>query len=172
MENKTIILDKQAQNRAISRIAYEIIERNKGADGVLIIGIKSRGEILASRIAQKIMQLEGNKVESLGIDITPYRDDVEVQTKPPKPDFDISGRRVVLVDDVLYTGRTVRAALDAVFAMGRPSVIELAVLVDRGHRELPIRPDYIGKNLPTARSEKVRVLVEEIDREEGVVLYK
>ena len=172
MENKTIILDKQAQNRAISRIAYEIIERNKGANGILIIGIKRRGEILASRIAQKIMQLEGNQVQALGIDITPYRDDVETKTKPPKPALDISGRRVVLVDDVLYTGRTVRAALDAVFAMGRPSAIELAVLVDRGHRELPIRPDYIGKNLPTARSEKVRVLVEEIDQEEGVVLYK
>ena len=172
MENKTIILDKQAQNRAISRIAYEIIERNKGANGILIIGIKRRGEILASRIAQKIMQLEGNQVQALGIDITPYRDDVETKTKPKKPALDISGRRVVLVDDVLYTGRTVRAALDAVFAMGRPSAIELAVLVDRGHRELPIHPDYIGKNLPTARSEKVRVLVEEIDQEEGVVLYK
>ena len=166
-------MDEQAQCRAISRISYEIIERNKGAENVLLVGIRRRGEVLAKRIAEKIYLLEGKQVEVLGIDITPYRDDIaEKPEKCGKPDIDILGKRVVLVDDVLYTGRTVRAGLDAVFDIGRPEVIELAVLIDRGHRELPIRPDYIGKNLPTSRSEKVLVTVKEIDGEEGVFLYK
>ncbi|AIZ44046.1 bifunctional pyrimidine regulatory protein PyrR uracil phosphoribosyltransferase [Deinococcus radiopugnans] len=165
---KAIILSDDETRRALTRIAHEIIERNKGADRLALIGIHTRGIPLATRLAAKLSELEGVDVPTGMLDITLYRDDLsEVAHQPiireTQVPFDISQRRVVLVDDVLYTGRTVRAALDALIDLGRPAGIQLAVLVDRGHRELPIRADYVGKNLPTAASEVVKVKLQETD---------
>ncbi|MFD1412065.1 bifunctional pyr operon transcriptional regulator/uracil phosphoribosyltransferase PyrR [Lapidilactobacillus gannanensis] len=166
-----VILDKTAMQRALTRITYEIIEQNRGLNDLVIVGIKTRGAILAQRIGERIAQLEGTKVPIVTLDITDYRDDRPQASKQPLDlGLSITGKNVVLVDDVLYTGRTIRAGLDALMAAGRPQKIALAVLVDRGHRELPIRPDFVGKNIPTARSEKVKVQVEEIDQQEQVLL--
>lgn len=168
MTPKATILTADEVRRALTRIAHEIIERNKGAENLALIGIHTRGIPLAARLAHKLGELEGVTVPTGMLDITLYRDDLsEVAHQPiireTQVPFDLARRRVVLVDDVLFTGRTVRAALDALIDLGRPESIQLAVLVDRGHRELPIRADYVGKNLPTARSEMVKVRLAETD---------
>lgn len=169
-----LVIDEQTMMRALTRLSYEIIERNRGLDEVVILGIKTRGVDLAYRIAQRLEELEGVKVPVGELDVTAYRDDIDktIEVKQPEVDFPITGKRVVLVDDVLFTGRTIRAAMDAVMDLGRPSQISLAVLVDRGHRELPIRADYVGKNIPTARTEEVIVKLKEIDGENGIYLKK
>jgi pyrimidine operon attenuation protein / uracil phosphoribosyltransferase len=178
MTEKANILDEQAIGRALTRIAYEIIERNKGIDDCILVGIKTRGAYLADRLSKKIEQIEGKAIRSGELDITLYRDDLQTKHADNEPrvhQFDISHdvneRKVILVDDVLYTGRTVRAAMDAVMDLGRPSQIQLAVLVDRGHRELPIRPDFVGKNIPTSNLERVVVNLHETDDEESVTIH-
>ncbi len=173
MEQKALILDDKAMSRAIARISFEIIEKNKGAEDLCIIGILTRGGQLAYRIADKIKSVEGKGVEVGFLDITPFRDDTPKDRNNydnSKIDFDLNGKKVILVDDVIYTGRTVRAAIDAIMARGRPELIQLAVLIDRGHRELPIRADFIGKNVPTSTEEQVRVFVSERDGEDKVVI--
>ncbi|MFN3265716.1 MAG: bifunctional pyr operon transcriptional regulator/uracil phosphoribosyltransferase PyrR [Deinococcales bacterium] len=176
-EFKARLLEPDDIRRAITRIAHEIIERNKGANNLAIVGVHTRGIPLAERIAQKIAELEGVKVPSGKLDITLYRDDLsEVGLQPivrqTEVPFDISSRRIVMVDDVFYTGRTVRAGLDALIDLGRPSSIQLAVLIDRGHRELPIRADYVGKNIPTSRQELIKVKLLETDGEDAVELFE
>ena len=161
---KTQIMDQKAMSRAITRISFEIIERNKGAGNLYIIGIMTRGAELAQRVAKKISELERSSVQVGYLDVTAYRDD---KTDLP---FPIEGKQIILVDDVIYTGRTVRAAMDAILQRGRARSIQLAALIDRGHRELPIRADYVGKNLPTSRDEFVKVMVAERDGEDQVVI--
>lgn len=170
---KAKIMDEKAIGRAITRISHEIIERNKGIENLVLIGIKTRGVPVASRIADKIEAIEGQRIQTGEMDITLYRDDLSKKQIDPvvnstKIDFDITDKTVVLVDDVLYTGRTVRSALNALMDVGRPKAIQLAVLVDRGHRELPIRADYVGKNVPTSRSEIISVKLSECDTEDSV----
>jgi pyrimidine operon attenuation protein / uracil phosphoribosyltransferase len=168
------ILSAEEVGRALRRMAHEILERNKGAEGLVLMGIRTRGVPLAERLAAAIRDIEGVEVPSGPLDVTLYRDDYA--RTGPRPlgqtafPCDIDGRTVVLVDDVLYTGRTIRAAMDAVMDVGRPTAIRLAVLVDRGHRELPIRADYVGKNLPTAADEEVRVRLHEEDGEDAVLV--
>lgn len=166
-------MDDKAVDRAIARISYEIIERNKGTEDLCIIGIISRGAPIGRRIAAKLHELEKNDVPFGTLDITPYRDDRVVDQSADSTDipFSVADRDVVLVDDVIFTGRSVRAAIDALIRRGRPRTIQLAVLVDRGHRELPIRPDYVGKNLPTSHSEAVKVSVTELDGCDCVELF-
>lgn len=175
LKTKAIILDEKAMQRAITRIANEILERNKGIKNIILVGIRTRGLPFANRLADKIYEIEGERPPVLSLDITLYRDDLtEIHEGPIVKDknikTDINNKIVVLVDDVIFTGRTVRAALDALVDMGRPSKVQLAVLIDRGHRELPIRPDYIGKNVPTARSEIVSVNFIEVDNIDQVVI--
>ncbi|WP_078554801.1 bifunctional pyr operon transcriptional regulator/uracil phosphoribosyltransferase PyrR [Bacillus alkalicellulosilyticus] len=164
-----VILDEAAIRRAITRIAHEIIERNKGIENCVLVGIKTRGIYIANRLAEKIKQIENQSIPVGEIDITLYRDDLSVKTTSKEPVLmgsdipNITEQKVILIDDVLYTGRTVRAALDALIDIGRPAQIQLAVLIDRGHRELPIRPDYIGKNVPTSKSEVIEAKLKEID---------
>ena len=175
VEEKNIIMDENAVGRALTRITYEILEHNRGAQEICLVGILSRGAVLAGRIAERIRALEGIQVDCGVLDITAYRDDVpppENAADRTQIPFSTRDRHVVLCDDVLYTGRTARAAMDAVIRHGRPRSVQLAVLVDRGHREVPIRPDYVGKNLPTARSETVRVSVREIDGEDRVSIWQ
>jgi pyrimidine operon attenuation protein/uracil phosphoribosyltransferase len=169
------LLDAEDVRRALARIAHEIIERDKGAEGVALVGIANRGDHLAFRLGREIERIEGTEVPIGVLDITFYRDDIGLKAEAPEVHetrigFDVSGRTVVLVDDVLFTGRTIRAAMDALMDFGRPRKIQLAVLVDRGHRELPIRADFVGKNVPTSRSDDVRVLVAELDGEDGVIV--
>lgn len=176
MTPKAIILTPDEVRRALTRIAHEIIERNKGAENLALIGVHTRGIPLARRLAEKLSALEGVDVPTGMLDITLYRDDLSEVAQQPiiretQVPFDLRDRRVILVDDVLYTGRTVRAALDALIDLGRPAGIQLAVLVDRGHRELPIRADYVGKNLPTAASEVVKVKLQETDGVDSVELW-
>ncbi|USK61140.1 bifunctional pyr operon transcriptional regulator/uracil phosphoribosyltransferase PyrR [Peribacillus asahii] len=170
LKEKAIVLDEQAIRRALTRIAHQIIEKNKGIEHCVLIGIRTRGIYLANRLAERIQQIEGKAIQIGEIDITMYRDDLSKKTNDGEPlvkgsniDVNITDKTVVLVDDVLFTGRTVRAALDALVDIGRPSQIQLAVLVDRGHRELPIRADFVGKNVPTSQSEKISVTLTEID---------
>lgn len=177
MEFKAKILDEKAIDRSLTRLAHEIIEKNKGIENIVLIGIKSRGIPIAERINEKIEMIEGDKLLVGELDITLYRDDLSVKSDDPNVkglsvDFEIDGKTVILVDDVIYTGRTVRAAMDAIIDYGRPSAIQLAVLVDRGHRELPIRPDYVGKNVPTSSKEIVKVKVTEIDGTNEVSIYQ
>jgi pyrimidine operon attenuation protein/uracil phosphoribosyltransferase len=161
-------------HRAVQRISHEIVERNKGAGDVVIVGIRTRGVPLSLRVAAAISHIEGVEVPVGRLDVTMYRDDLHTMSQPVVREThlpgDIAGKNVVIIDDVLYTGRSVRAALDAIIDFGRPATIQLAVLVDRGHRELPIRADYVGKNVPTSASEKVRVALEEVDGEDGVYI--
>ena len=161
----SVLLDEQSFNRMIKRMSYEIIERNKGTDNIVLVGIKTRGEFIAKRIANFINLIEGSEVPHCAIDIKNYRDDNPSRNKNEvvKLDVDITGKKVVLIDDVLFKGRTVRAALDALVDCGRPSLVQLLVIVDRGHRELPIRADYVGKNIPTSLTEDVKVKVKEVD---------
>lgn len=175
-----VVLDQMAMQRALTRITYEIIEKNKGVDDLVLIGIKTRGVYLAQRIASRLQQLENVSVPVGELDITNYRDDVE-HDKPTEtevtitnsnPNISVKDKRVVIVDDVLYTGRTVRSALSAIMDLGRPKMINLAVLVDRGHRELPIRADFVGKNIPSSQKEKISVLVSEIDGKDAVEINK
>lgn len=159
--------------RAIARISYEIIERNKGVQQLCIVGILSRGVPLGKRIAAKLSELEGIDVPFGSLDITKFRDDLTKDCNSELTDipFDIKDKNVIIVDDVIFTGRSSRAALDALIKRGRPRTIQLAVLIDRGHRELPIRPDYVGKNLPTSHSEVVKVSVRELDGSDSVAIY-
>ncbi|MFJ8234433.1 bifunctional pyr operon transcriptional regulator/uracil phosphoribosyltransferase PyrR [Ureibacillus sp. NPDC094379] len=179
MSQITELLDSPSMNRALTRIAHEIIERNKGIDECIIVGIKTRGAFLARRISEKIEKIEGKPIRTGELDITLYRDDLSVKNdsgealvKQVDIDYSVKDQKIVLVDDVLYTGRTVRAALDAVMDLGRPSQIQLAVLVDRGHRELPIRADYVGKNIPTSGAERIVVKLTEVDGVDNVSLHK
>ncbi len=173
-EIKTLIMDEQAMERAVSRIAFEIIERNKGVEDLCILGIHTRGIVIAKRIAKKIKEIENKHIDVGIIDPTPFRDDLSGKDLPLRNfteiNFEIGDRKVILVDDVICTGRTIRAAIDAIMNLGRPKTIQLAVLIDRGHRELPIRPDFVGKNVPTSKNEKVKVLVEEFDQKNKVVI--
>ncbi|MEJ8765658.1 bifunctional pyr operon transcriptional regulator/uracil phosphoribosyltransferase PyrR [Oceanobacillus sp. HCA-5259] len=179
MKKKATVLDAPAMNRALTRMAHEILEKNKGADDLILVGIKTRGVPLANRLQQKIKQIENITVPTGELDITLYRDDLEKVTSTDEPELksssinvDVSGKLVVLVDDVLYTGRTVRAAMDAVIDLGRPSQIQLGVLIDRGHRELPIRADYVGKNIPTSEKEIIVVQLDEVDEDDHVSIYE
>ncbi|HCP95472.1 MAG TPA: bifunctional pyr operon transcriptional regulator/uracil phosphoribosyltransferase PyrR, partial [Anaerovibrio sp.] len=173
--DKTVLMDEQAMHRALVRIAHEILEKNKGVDNIVLVGIRSRGVPLAERVAAAIENIEGKRPPVGVLDITLYRDDLSILSyqpivRPTTMPVDIDNKIIVLVDDVLYTGRTIRSALNAIIDMGRPKSIQLAVLIDRGHRELPIRADYVGKNVPTSSKESVNVKVVEIDDTDQVVL--
>ena len=174
MDIKAVILNEKAMERATTRIANEIIEKNKGIEDIILVGVKTRGYPLAERLAKKIEEIEGEKVPILSLDITLYRDDLtEIGENPVvnnKLDYDIKGKTIILVDDVIYTGRTVRAALDAIVDKGRPSRVQLVALIDRGHRELPIRADYVGKNVPTSKFENVKVNFIETDGIDQVII--
>lgn len=180
MNKKANVLDASAMRRALTRIAHEILERNKGVEGLMLVGIKTRGVPIANRLQQRIQEIEGVKVPIGELDITLYRDDLSpVDNNHQEPTLNetnlkeqVTGKKVILVDDVLYTGRTVRAAMDAIMDQGRPSQMQLAVLVDRGHRELPIRADFIGKNIPTSQNEIITVELEEIDQKDSVSIYE
>jgi len=174
-EQGSQVMDSEDIRRALTRIAHEIIEKNRGAEKLALIGIRSKGVPIAERLAKMIGKIEGREVAFGSLDISLYRDDYQTrQTSVGRTEipFDINDRTLVLVDEVVYTGRTVRSALDALIDMGRPASIQLAVLIDRGHRELPIRPDYVGKNLPTSRKEVVKVQLSEIDGEDKVLIVK
>ena len=175
LKEKTKILDKEAIDKALERIAHEITEKLKSIDEVAIVGIKNRGAYLAKRLADKLEKIAGSRPPVGALDITLYRDDLTQVSEQPivhatEIDFAIDGKKIILVDDVLFTGRTVRCALDALIDFGRPSHIQLAVLIDRGHRELPIRADYVGKNVPTSLKEVVEVKLSETDDKDEVVL--
>ena len=177
VRDKAQVLDEQGIDRALTRIAHEILEKTQGTEELTLVGIRTRGVSLAHRIAEKIRAIEGAAPPVGALDITLYRDDLELlneqpQVKATEIPFSVKGKIVVVVDDVLFTGRTIRAALDALIDLGRPKMIQLAVLVDRGHRELPIRADYVGKNLPTSRRETVAVLLKEHDGEDRVVIQE
>lgn len=171
-----VIMDETAIRRALTRIAHEILERNKGVEDCVLIGVRTRGIYLAKRIAEQILQIERVKVPLGELDVTPYRDDhrkvSQAGNPPAAKGLPIQDKKIILFDDVLYTGRTVRAAMDALIDLGRPEMIQLAVLVDRGHRELPIRPDYIGKNVPTSKLEQIQVSLSEIDGKDKVVILQ
>ena len=177
MKIKAKVIDEIGFARTVARLAHEIIERNRGAETIGLVGIRTRGEHLAQRLAKKISEI-GQKEVHLGfLDITLYRDDLRHRLNQPilkgtDVRFDVTGKNIILVDDVLYTGRTVRAALDELIDLGRPATIQLAVMVDRGHRELPIKADFVGKNIPTAIGEEVRVLMKEVDEEDAVVIVE
>lgn len=175
MNIKAQIIDEEGLNRTVTRLAHEILERNKGSQNVVLVGMRTRGEFLARRILQKIKEID-NSEPNLGVlDATLYRDDFRQRLKQPEVSitdiaFDINEKDIILIDDVLYTGRTARAALDALMDLGRPNTIQLCVLVDRGHRELPIKSDFVGKNIPTSINEEVKVRMSEVDEEDSVYL--
>lgn len=177
MEFKASILDENDVRRALIRISHEIVENNHGTDNICLVGVLRRGKPIAETIKANIEKFEGVSLPCGELDIKFYRDDLspssrDPETKKAELPFDIEGKTVVLVDDVIYTGRTVRAAIEAIFSLGRPSCIQLAVLVDRGHRELPVRADYVGKNIPTSRSELVKVSIPPFEDKAGVSLYE
>ncbi len=174
---QTKVIDKSGFRRTVDRLAHEVVEKNKGAEDIVVVGIRTRGDFLAHRIAKKIEEIEGRKVNVGRLDITLYRDDLrgrldQPQLKSTEILFDIAGKVLVLVDDVLFTGRTIRSALNALMDLGRPSTIQLLVLVDRGHRELPIKADYVGKNIPTSQKQEIKVNMAEIDEEDAVYLIE
>ncbi|MCF8720624.1 bifunctional pyr operon transcriptional regulator/uracil phosphoribosyltransferase PyrR [Nitrospina gracilis] len=169
------VLNADDIQRAITRIAHEILEKNKGIDKLALVGIRTRGVTFAERLRAKIQEIEKAQVDLGILDITLYRDDIGAAKQKPELkktaiDFPLEGRKIVLCDDVLFTGRTIRAAIDAIMDFGRPALVQLAVLVDRGHRELPFRPDYVGKNIPTSREMRVQVELKEIDGKDRVVV--
>lgn len=175
--SEVVVMDAEDIRRAITRIAHEILERNKGARDLVVIGIQRRGVPVARRLALALAQIEGVGIPSGSVDITPFRDDVRehrtgLTRSTTEVPFEVTNKRVVLVDEVIHTGRTVRAAMEAVMHLGRPACIQLVALIDRGHRELPIRPDYVGKNLPTSRSEFVLVELMELEGRDRVILRK
>ena len=177
MNVKAKVVDEETLTRIITRIAHEILERNKGTKNLVLIGMRTRGEFLANRIFEKIKSIENIALPFGVLDVTLYRDDFRTRLKQPQVSvsnitFDINEKDIVLIDDVLYTGRTVRSALNALMDFGRPSSIQLFVLVDRGHRELPIRADYVGKNIPTAPWEEVKVKMKEVDGEDAIYLVE
>ncbi len=177
LKQKAQIMDEAAMGRALVRIAHEVVEKNSGTDGVILVGIHRRGVPLAERLARQIERIEGVEIPCGYLDITLYRDDLTLRHDRPLVQgthipTDITGKTVILVDDVLFTGRTIRAAMDALMDLGRPSSIQLVALVDRGHRELPIRADFVGKNVPTSRQEVVEVKVRDIDGAEEVVIME
>ena len=173
---KALILDEKAMNRTLKRISHEILEKNRGTEDIILVGIKRRGYPLAKRIAENIYKIEGIKLKVEDVDIGLYRDDLTSLAGQPilkgSNVIDVENKKVILVDDVIYTGRTARAAIDAIIHSGRPKLIQLAVLVDRGHRELPIRADYVGKNIPTSRDEMISVEIAEIDKNDSVKIYE
>lgn len=174
---KAVILTGEDISRIITRLTHEILEKNRGTENIVLVGLRTRGAFVAKRIAETIKQIEGSDVPTGFLDVTLYRDDFRMRLKQPSVEvsdlpFPIDEKTVVLIDDVLYTGRTVRAALDALMDYGRPARIYLAVLVDRGHRELPIRADFVGKNIPTSVGEEVKVKMREIDDEDAVLLVE
>lgn len=176
MNYKATLLDQNAIRRSLIRISHEIIERNKGVENIVFIGIERRGVPIAQRIAKEISKIEGQEIPVGSVNITSYRDDLDYNVENPKVDninlgVDVHDKKVVLIDDVLYTCRTVRAAMDAVIDAGRPKAIQLAVLIDRGHKELPIRADYVGKNIPTSRDEIIEVNIMDVDSEDSVKIY-
>lgn len=176
MSSEKQVMGPDEVRRALVRIAHEVVERNKGVEGLLFVGLRTRGVPLARRLAQAIRDFEGQEIPVASLDISLYRDDVPTRARPlvspTSFPVDVDGKKVILVDDVLYTGRTIRAAMDEIMDFGRPQLIQLAVLVDRGHRELPIRADYVGKNIPTSREEQVQVRLVEVDGRDEVVLIK
>ena len=177
MKIKAKVIDELGLNRTVTRLAHEIIENNKGTDNLILIGMRTRGEFLAKRIQEKIKEIDGNEIDLGVLDVTLYRDDFRMRLKQPEVSvtsitFDLNEKDIVLIDDVLYTGRTVRSALDALMDLGRPSTIQFCVLVDRGHREMPLRADYVGKNIPTSIDEEVKVKMKEIDGEDAVYLIE
>lgn len=177
LPEKAQLMDAEAMRRAITRIAHEIVEKNHGVSNLVLVGIRRRGVPLAQRLQDKINEIEGMRLPMGALDITLYRDDLTTLDVHPvihktEVPFALAGKKVILVDDVLYTGRTVRAALDALMDMGRPQSIQLAVLIDRGHRELPIRADFVGKNVPTSKKEVVSVRVAEVDGDDGVSIQE
>uniref|UniRef100_A0A832CYP6 Bifunctional protein PyrR n=1 Tax=Ignavibacterium album TaxID=591197 RepID=A0A832CYP6_9BACT len=177
MNIKAKLVDKEGLDRILTRIAHEILEKNKGSKNLVLIGMRTRGEFLAKRLQQKIKDIDGVELPFGVLDVTLYRDDFRTRLKQPQVSvsditFDINEKDVILVDDVLYTGRTVRSALNALMDFGRPSSIQLCILVDRGHRELPIRADYVGKNIPTSLNEEIKLKVEEYDGEDAIYLVE
>lgn len=173
LQEKTVVMGESEIKRTLVRIAHEILERNKGVADLALIGIRTRGVFLAKRLAQEIFKIEKKEIPVGTLDITLYRDDLSLVARRPlvlktEIPFDASEKKIVLVDDVLYTGRTIRAAMDAIVDLGRPQLIQLAVLIDRGHRELPIRADFVGKNIPTSKKEIVKVQLKEVDKEDKV----
>jgi pyrimidine operon attenuation protein/uracil phosphoribosyltransferase len=171
------LMDSDQIRRAIVRIAHEVLERNKGVEDVCLVGIRTRGAVMAERLRHAVQEIEGVELLTGVLDINLYRDDLTIINRQPEVretliDFDITGKKVILVDDVLYTGRTIRAALDALVDLGRPASIQLAVLIDRGHRELPIRADFVGKNIPTAKTQNVKVTLRETDGSEDEVVVE
>ena len=175
MKIKSKIVDSTGMNRIITRIAHEILERNKGSHNLVLMGMRTRGEFLARRVFEKLKEIEKIELPFGILDVTLYRDDFRVRLKQPEVSvsnitFDINDKDIILIDDVLYTGRTVRSALNAIMDLGRPTTIQLFVLVDRGHRELPIRADYVGKNIPTSIDEEIKVKMNEVDGEDAIYL--
>ncbi len=175
MRIKSKLVDKVGLNRIITRISHEILERNKGSKNLVLMGMRTRGEFLAKRVFAKISEIEGIELPFGVLDVTLYRDDFRTRLKQPEVSvsditFDINDKDIILIDDVLFTGRTVRSAMNAIMDMGRPNTIQLFVLVDRGHRELPIRADYVGKNTPTSIDEEIKVKMEEVDGEDAIYL--
>jgi len=177
MKIKAKVADKEGLDRILTRIAHEILEKNKGSENLVLIGMRTRGEFLAKRIHQKIKSIDNANLPLGILDVTLYRDDFRTRIKQPQVSvsditFDINGKHIILVDDVLYTGRTVRSALNALMDLGRPDSIQLFILVDRGHRELPVRADYVGKNIPTSQNEEIKVRMTEVDEEDAIYLIE
>lgn len=177
MNEQIRLIDQQGFDRTLTRLAHEIVEQNKGSADLVIVGIRTRGEFLARRLADKIRAIEGRDLPLGLLDITLYRDDLRGKLNQPllqatEIPFDVTGKHIILVDDVLYTGRTVRAALGELVDLGRPATIQLVVMIDRGHRELPIKADYVGKNIPTARNQEVSVMMQEVDGQDAVLLIE
>ncbi len=175
MKIKAQIIDEAGLNRTITRLAHEILERNKGSENIVLIGMRTRGEFIAKRIHEKIKEIDNSNPPLGVLDITLYRDDFRTRLKQPEVSvtnitFDINEKDIILIDDVLFSGRTARAALDALMDLGRPNTIQLCVLIDRGHREMPIRADFVGKNIPTSINEEIKVKMKEVDGEDAVYL--